>query len=149
MIQAYVAHGRILQGDTQCNGATFSLTCRRHRPLSACYPLRPVRACFPAPRNACTGRTAASPAATTTTPTPCCRNCVPASPLQLRRQHNKPHDERAIEVFWRKYKLGHLPRIGNAAAASLFDRARALRTEVIGIDDPDEGWEPVRLRVWT
>lgn len=68
--------------------------------------------------------------------------------LRLRRQSGNPHDERAIEVFWRKHKLGYLPLLDNAAAASLADRAHSLHAEIIGIDDPDEEWEPVRLRVW-
>jgi hypothetical protein len=68
--------------------------------------------------------------------------------LRLRRQSGNPHDTRAIEVFWRKHKLGYLPRLDNAAAASLADRAHALHAEIIGVDDPDEEWEPVRLRVW-
>lgn len=68
--------------------------------------------------------------------------------LRLRRQSATPYDSRAIEVFWREHKLGYLPRLDNAAAASLTDRAHALRAEIISIDDPDEEWEPVRLRVW-
>jgi len=68
--------------------------------------------------------------------------------LRLRRQSDNPHDERAIEVFWRNHKLGYLPRLDNAAAASLADRAHALHAEVIGVDDPNDEWEPVRLRVW-
>jgi len=68
--------------------------------------------------------------------------------LRLRRQSDNPHDERAIEVFWRNHKLGYLPRLDNAAAASLADRAHALHAEILGVDDPDEEWEPVRLRVW-
>jgi hypothetical protein len=67
--------------------------------------------------------------------------------LRLRRQPDNPHDARAVEVFWRDRKLGYLPRLDNAAAASLLDRAHTLRAEIIGIDDPDEEWEPVRLRV--
>lgn len=72
----------------------------------------------------------------------------PGDPLRLRRQPDNPHDDRAIEVFWREHKLGYLPRLDNAAAASLLDRAHLLRAEIIGIDDPEEEWEPVRLRVW-
>lgn len=68
--------------------------------------------------------------------------------LQLRRQPDNPHDTRAIEVFWHEHKLGYLPRLDNAAAASLADRTHALHAEIIGIDDPDEEWEPVQLRVW-
>lgn len=70
-------------------------------------------------------------------------------PLVLRREPANRHDERAVEVWWKRRKLGYLPRRDNAAAASLFDRGYALRAEVIGIDDPGEPWEPVRLRVWT
>ena len=68
--------------------------------------------------------------------------------LQLRRQPDNPHDPRAIEVFWREHKLGYLSRLDNAAAASLIDRTHVLRAEIIGVDDPKEEWEPVRLRVW-
>lgn len=46
--------------------------------------------------------------------------------LRLRRQTGNPHDPRAIEVFWRTHKLGYLPRLDNAAAASLTDRVHAL-----------------------
>ncbi len=68
--------------------------------------------------------------------------------LQLRRQPGNPHDARAVEVFWREHKLGYLPRRDNAAAASLLDRGHRLQARVIGIDDADHEWEPVRLRVW-
>lgn len=68
--------------------------------------------------------------------------------LQLRRQSENPHDERAIEVFWPEHKLGYLPCLDNAAAASLADRAHALCAQIVGIDDPAEEWGPVRLRVW-
>jgi hypothetical protein len=69
--------------------------------------------------------------------------------LQLRRQPANPYDSRAVEVFCHSHKLGYVPRLDNAAVASLLDRAHALRVEIIGIDDPSETWEPVRFRVWT
>jgi hypothetical protein len=72
----------------------------------------------------------------------------PGDPLRLRRQPDNPHDDRAIEVFWREHKLGYLPRLDNAAAASLLDRTHTMRAEILGIDDPDAAWDPVRLRVW-
>lgn len=69
-------------------------------------------------------------------------------PLTLRRQPDNPHGERAIEVFWQDHKLGYLPRLDNAASAPLLDRVHASYAEIIGIDDPEEEWGPVRLRVW-
>lgn len=68
--------------------------------------------------------------------------------IHLRRQTDNVFDERAIEIFWRNQKLGYLPRMDNAAAASLLDRAHNLRAEIIGLDDPDDEWEPITLRVW-
>jgi hypothetical protein len=72
----------------------------------------------------------------------------PGDSLQLRRQPDNPHDPRAIEVFWRRHKLGYVSRLDNSAAASLLDRAHTLHAEIIGIDDPHEKWEPLRLRLW-
>lgn len=72
----------------------------------------------------------------------------PGDPLQFRRQPGNPKDERAVEIFWRDRKLGYLPRFDNAAAASLLDRTYDLRGEILAVDDPDEEWEPVSLRVW-
>lgn len=80
-----------------------------------------------------------------------CHDVLPlriGDPLRLRRQPDNPHDARAVEVSWRGHKLGYLPRLDNAAAASLIDRAHALHAEIIGIDNPGEEWEPVKLRVW-
>ena len=72
----------------------------------------------------------------------------PGDALQFRRQPGNPHDDRAIEVLWRNRKLGYLPRMDNAAAASLLDRAHELRGEILAVDDPDEEWEPISLRLW-
>lgn len=75
-------------------------------------------------------------------------NLRPGDVLQFRRQPGNPHDERAIEIVWRDRKLGYLPRMDNAAAASLLDRTHDLRGEILAIDNPDEEWEPISLRVW-
>jgi hypothetical protein len=68
--------------------------------------------------------------------------------VELRAQPANPHDRRAIEAYWHGRKLGYLPRRDNGAAASLLARGHALDAEIIGVDDPAEEWEPVRLRVW-
>lgn len=72
----------------------------------------------------------------------------PGDALQFRRQPGNPHNERAIEVLWHDRKLGYLPRLDNAAAASLLDRTHDLRGEILAVDDPDEEWEPIKLRLW-
>lgn len=72
----------------------------------------------------------------------------PGDALQFRRQPGNPHDERVIEVLWHDRKLGYLPRMDNAAAASLLDRTHDLRGEILAVDNPDEEWEPIKLRLW-
>lgn len=68
--------------------------------------------------------------------------------LQLRRQPANAYDARAVEVFWRRHKLGYLPRLDNAVAASLLDRGHLLSVRIHAVDDPEEEWEPVQLRIW-
>ncbi|MGM0577738.1 MAG: HIRAN domain-containing protein [Myxococcota bacterium] len=67
--------------------------------------------------------------------------------LRLVAEPDNPYDRRAVEVFWGQHKLGYLPRVDNAAAASLAERGHTLRAEVLAVHDPDDAWEPVRLRV--
>ncbi len=66
----------------------------------------------------------------------------------LRRQADNPHDDRAVEVFWKQQKIGYLPRSDNAAVASLLDRRQGLRAEVLALPDPEENWEPLLIRLW-
>ncbi|MDE2154978.1 MAG: hypothetical protein KGJ32_03660 [Xanthomonadaceae bacterium] len=49
--------------------------------------------------------------------------------------------------FLTSFNRSHVkPFCLHVAAASLLDRAHALHAEVIDVDDPEEEWEPVRLR---
>lgn len=72
----------------------------------------------------------------------------PGDCLQLRRQTDNPYDDRAVEVFWNQQKIGYLPRSDNAAVASLLDRRQGLRAEVLALQDPEENWEPLMIRLW-
>ncbi len=72
----------------------------------------------------------------------------PGHRLSLRRQSDNPYDAHAIEVFWRKHKLGYLPRLDNAATASLADHGHTLHARILATEAPEDAWEPVQLRVW-
>lgn len=72
----------------------------------------------------------------------------PGDALELRRQADNPHDERAVEVFWKQEKLGYLPRLDNAAVSSLLDRGHRLRAEVLELLDKEAHWEPMTIRLW-
>lgn len=54
------------------------------------------------------------------------------TPLALRREPANPHDRRAIEVFTEQgVKLGYVPRVDNAALASLMDAGYELRAAIV------------------
>lgn len=72
----------------------------------------------------------------------------PGDALELRRQADNSYDERAIEVLWNREKLGYLPRLDNAAAASLLDRGHRLRAEVLEMLDGNIYREPMTIRLW-
>lgn len=43
-------------------------------------------------------------------------------PLQLVRETDNRHDDRAVRVDWQDRKLGYTPRLDNAAVSQLLDR---------------------------
>jgi hypothetical protein len=61
--------------------------------------------------------------------------------LTLRREPDNRYDSRAVEINWRDYKLGYIPRRDNAVIAQLMDRKVPLRVRIIQLD---EGLDPRR-----
>ena len=67
--------------------------------------------------------------------------------LVLRREPANPHDSRAIEVLTEHgTKLGYVPRVDNAALASLLDAGYALRAEIVVPDFGSRRWASARRR---
>lgn len=69
-------------------------------------------------------------------------------PLTLRREPTNPYDEKAIEIFWKKHKLGYVPRVDNSALAQLLDRGESLTAEVTLLRESSNPWKRVSIRVW-
>ena len=61
--------------------------------------------------------------------------------LTLRREPDNRYDSRAVEIYWRDYKLGYIPRRDNIVIAQLMDRKVPLRVTIIQLD---EGLDPRR-----
>ena len=61
--------------------------------------------------------------------------------LILRREPDNRYDSRAVEIYWRDYKLGYIPRRDNTVIAQLMDRKVPLRVRIIRLD---EGLDPRR-----
>lgn len=71
----------------------------------------------------------------------------PGALLELRRDADNPKDARAVEVYWRGHKLGHLPRTDNAVVSRLLDRGMKLRARIQALRSSSNPWERVQVRV--
>lgn len=71
----------------------------------------------------------------------------PGALLELRRNPDNPVDQKAVEVYWRGHKLGHLPRTDNVIIARLLDRGMKLRAKIQALRASENPWERVQVRV--
>jgi HIRAN domain len=71
----------------------------------------------------------------------------PGALLELRRNPDNPVDGKAVEVYWRGHKLGHLPRTDNAIVSRLLDRGMKLRAKIQALRASENPWERVQVRV--
>lgn len=68
--------------------------------------------------------------------------------LELVRQPDNPHDERAVSVAWRGHLLGYVPRRANGAIAWAMDRGERLRARISRLSDPAERARRLELEVY-
>jgi hypothetical protein len=67
--------------------------------------------------------------------------------LRLIREPENPYDEMAIEVYWRGDKLGYIPRVDNSVIAQLMDRGTHLRARISWLNENDDPWDRVGVKV--
>lgn len=58
----------------------------------------------------------------------------PGAALDLKREPWNRHDPRAVAVYFRREKLGYLPRTDNGAVARWLDQGRALSARIACLD---------------
>ncbi|RKX74592.1 MAG: hypothetical protein DRP87_16520 [Spirochaetes bacterium] len=68
-------------------------------------------------------------------------------PLNLIREPENPYDEMAIEVYWKDYKLGYIPRDDNSVIAQLMDRGIPLKASISRLNESGNPWDRVGIRV--
>lgn len=68
-------------------------------------------------------------------------------PLQLLREPDNRHDDRAVRVEWQGHKLGYIPRLDNAAVSQLMDRGERLDAEIAWLTESRNPWERVGVEV--
>jgi len=67
--------------------------------------------------------------------------------LDLHREPDNTHDERAVRVEWNREKLGYVPRAENVAVSQMLDRGEALHARVTALVESRDPWERVELEV--
>ncbi len=67
--------------------------------------------------------------------------------LQLVREPGNAHDENAVAVYWKRYKLGYLPRTENTTISQMLDRNEYLTAHVTKLKESRNPWARVQLAV--
>lgn len=70
-------------------------------------------------------------------------------PLELRREPQNEHDEKAIEIYSGNYKLGYISRGDNSILARLMDQGAAIEADIAEIALRAPQWERVKVRIQT
>lgn len=68
--------------------------------------------------------------------------------LELRREPENPHDQRAIAVYWRGSKLGYLPRAENDTVSEAMDRGEKTQARISAMHEDAEPWQRIELEVF-
>ncbi len=67
--------------------------------------------------------------------------------LDLVREADNLHDDKAVRIEWAGRKLGYLPRVENHAVAQLLDRGERLDARIAGLRESRNPWERIRVEV--
>jgi hypothetical protein len=68
--------------------------------------------------------------------------------LELVRESDNPHDEKAIGVLWRGRMLGYVPRKENRVVANALDRGETLSARVTKIQTHRNPWLRLRFAIY-
>lgn len=67
--------------------------------------------------------------------------------LDLIREPDNPHDDKAILVLWRGAVIGYLPRLENLDLARLMDRGLKVSGRILHLQTGRDPWKRVLLEV--
>lgn len=68
--------------------------------------------------------------------------------LQLLREPDNPHDDKAVRVEWRGFKLGYLPRKENRAVAAAMDAGERVDARIARLIEHRNPWQRVLIEVF-
>jgi len=67
--------------------------------------------------------------------------------LILKREPTNPYDENAIEIYWKKWKLGYVPRVDNSVIAQMLDRGENLLATITWLKVDEDPWERIGFKI--
>jgi hypothetical protein len=67
--------------------------------------------------------------------------------LELKREIDNRHDEKAVAVYWRDQKLGYVQRGENIGISQMMDRGEKLYAVIDDLKQSENPWERVGLEI--
>ena len=64
------------------------------------------------------------------------------------READNVHDSNAVAVYFHTDQLGYVPRVENTAVAQMLDRGEHLKASISKLNDTDDPWDRVWLKVF-
>lgn len=68
--------------------------------------------------------------------------------LDLIREPDNPHDQRAVRIEWQGQKLGYLPRRENAAVAGAMDGGERVEARIARLREHKNPWQRILIEVF-
>lgn len=78
----------------------------------------------------------------------CIRNLKKGVELILKAEPKNPHDEKAVEVYYKNTKLGYIPRHENETASQFLQENYTLTAEIESVRPLADSWEKVCFNIW-
>lgn len=67
--------------------------------------------------------------------------------LDLVREPENAHDQRAVRIDWQGQKLGYVPRIDNAAVSHLLDNGQTLDATIVSLQASSDPWQRIAIAI--
>ena len=68
--------------------------------------------------------------------------------LFLKAEPKNPHDQNAVEVYYKNIKLGYIPRYENETTSRFLQQNYTLIAEVEKVRPYADSWEKVSFNIW-
>ena len=67
--------------------------------------------------------------------------------LRLVREHDNPHDTRAVAIYYQEDRIGYVPRNQNHDIAAKLDQGKRLRCQITAINAEEDAYDVIEVEV--